>query len=78
MDDSCLMCLFRIKKKQFNYPNYIITDREDGIIQYCLICNQELYHKLVYCKICQYTLGHVNCVKKWLEDGAKKCPKCKE
>lgn len=51
---------------------FVISDVDEDLIQYCLLCNQELNNKLVYCRNCQYTIGHVDCIYQ-----LQKCPICK-
>jgi hypothetical protein len=78
MNLGCLSCFGKIKKSIKNiYTDYSIIETEQDIIQYCILCDKELYNKLVYCKNCQYTIGHLSCLKKWLNKN-NKCPKCKK
>lgn len=60
-------------------PHYIIHNLEEGTRQFCLLCNQRLTYKLVFCGKCQHTIGHVECAKKWLKNEENpRCPKCKK
>ena len=40
-------------------PHYIIHNLEEGTRQFCLLCNQRLTYKLVFCGKCQHTIGHI-------------------
>ena len=63
--------------KSINLSSICSTDIQQDIIQYCILCEKELYTKLVYCKSCQYTIGHLSCVKTWLKKN-ESCPNCKK
>jgi hypothetical protein len=77
MNSDCFSCFGKSKHPfHFIYTDYAIIETEQDIIQYCILCDEELYKKLVYCKNCQYTIGHLSCVKKWLKKH-QKCPNCK-
>jgi hypothetical protein len=78
METDCLSC-FGTRKIPFTfiYTDYDVIDIEQDIIQYCILCEKELTNKLVYCKHCQCTIGHLFCVKKWLYKN-NNCPYCKK
>lgn len=60
-------------------PHYIIHNLEEGTRQFCLLCNQRLTNKLVFCGKCQHTIGHIECVKRWMKnEDHPRCPKCKK
>ena len=71
---NCFPCFG--KKNPFIYPDYMMITPSIDIIQYCVICEKEIYKKAVYCKLCQVMIGHLSCVKTWLKK-EKKCPYCK-
>ena len=79
---NCFCCdpeYFEITDKNTLKHHYIIHTLEEGTRQFCLLCNQSLTYKLVYCKNCQYTIGHIDCVEKWLKnEDHPRCPKCKK
>lgn len=78
IDDSEITSINLIDKIAVK-PHYIIHNLEEGTRQFCLLCNQRLTYKLVFCGKCQHTIGHVECVKKWLKnEDNPRCPKCKK
>lgn len=77
MELDCMSCFGKIKKHPFVFTDYAVIDTDQDIIQYCILCDKELYTKLVYCKTCQYTIGHLSCVKTWLKKN-ESCPHCKK
>lgn len=75
IDDSSITLIDKISVR----PHYIIHNLEEGTRQFCLLCNQRLTNKLVFCGKCQYTIGHIECVKRWLKnEDHPRCPKCKK
>ncbi len=54
---------------------FVKEEIQPGQIAYCLICKDQVQEDLMYCRHCQHTIGHAECLEVWLKR-RNTCPSC--